>query len=117
MISTKSLQVLVLSVAAVLVAMPAAASASKAETFRNGKSWYGVPNSAEAATRVIDVKSAKEINVDCGETITFKNGDKKFTWRFDVAGHHNVDLRKIAPAGFTSEKLMVYVSANVFERN
>lgn len=117
MISTKSLQVLVLSAAAVLVAMPAAAAASKAESFPNGRSWYGVPNSAESATRVIDVRTTKAINVNCGETITFKNGDKQFTWRFDVANHRAVDLRKVAPADFTSEKLTVYVSTNVFERN
>lgn len=117
MISTKSLQVLVLSAAAALFTLPAVAAASNADTFSNGRSWYGVPNSAGAATRVIDVKSTKAINVDCGETVTFQSGDKKFTWRFDVVSHRAVDLRKVAPADFTNEKLMVYVSANVYERN
>ena len=55
-------------------------------------------------------------NIKCGDTITFRSGDKTFTWKFDVAGHRAVDLQKIAPAGFTKQPLMVYVSRNDAER-
>ena len=112
---TKSLTITAVAVAALLSASEALAS--KPETFANGRSWYGVPNSAEVATQVVDVKSTSAINVNCGDTVTFRSGDKSFSWRFDVASHRAVDLRKIAPAGFAVEKLMVYVSPSVYERN
>jgi hypothetical protein len=116
MSSIKSLSIVALLFGAYL-ATPAALAAAQAETFANGRSWYGVPNNPEVASRVVDVNSTDAINIECGETVTFRNGDKSFTWRFDVANHRAVDIRKVAPASFASKKLMVYVSPNDFERN
>ena len=94
-----------------------AALAAQSETFANGRSHFGVPNTADQATKVVDVKSTKYINLDCGETVTFRNGDKTFTWRFDLVNHGQVDARKVAPAGFMTEPLMVFVRPNEYERN
>lgn len=92
------------------------ATALTSETMRNGKSVYGVPNAAQAADRVVDVQKVKRLNVHCGETVTFQNGAERFTWRFDVVGHRTVDLKKVAPAGFTAERFLVHVSPNQYER-
>ncbi len=94
-----------------------AALASKPESFANGRSWYGVPNSPEQARQVVDVKGTQAININCGDTVTFKNGEKTFTWRFDSVNHGRVDARKVAPAGFMAEPLMVYVRPSEYERN
>lgn len=110
---TPTLRRLALATAvAASLALPAAA-----ERFANGKSWYGAPSSAEVATQTVDVKSAKRLNVRCGDTVTFRNGEQRFSWRFDVLNHQVVDLRKIAPAGFTAEPLRIYISSNVYERS
>lgn len=110
----KSMTLTAVAVGALLSA--SAALASKPETFANGRSWHGVPSSAEIASQVVDVKSAQAINVKCGDTVTFRSGEKSFSWRFDVLNHRAVDVRKIAPAGFMTDKLMVYVSPSEYER-
>ncbi len=86
-------------------------------TLANGKSVYGAAASASQAAKVVDVASAGTLNVDCGETVTFRNGDKSFSWKFDVVGHRVVDLQAIAPAGFSSKPMKVYVARNDGERN
>ncbi len=116
MSSIKSLSAIAILIGA-YVGAPAAFAAAQPETFANGRSWYGVPNNPELASRVVDVNSPDGINIECGETVTFRNGNKTFTWRFDVVNHQAVDIRKIAPAGFSNKKLMVYVSPNDFERS
>ncbi|MBN8506938.1 MAG: CzcE family metal-binding protein, partial [Burkholderiales bacterium] len=78
MSSIKSLSIVALLFGAYL-ATPAALAAAQAETFANGRSWYGVPNNPEVASRVVDVNSTDAINIECGETVTFRNGDKSFT--------------------------------------
>ncbi len=92
------------------------AFAASDETYANGRSIYGVPASQGAESKVLDVANTKFANIKCGDTVTFRSGDKTFTWKFDVAGHRAVDLQKIAPAGFTKQPLMVYVSRNDTER-
>ena len=111
----KSFVVATLSAAALLSAT--ASLASKPDTFPSGRSHFGVASTSEQATKVVDVRSTKYINIECGETITFRNGDKSFSWRFDVVNHGTVDAQKVAPAGFMTEPLMVYVRPNDYERN
>lgn len=60
--------------------------------------------------RVINLDTQKSANVDCGETVVFLKGGQRFAWKFDTPTHAAVDLRTIAPAGFTDSKTMVYVS-------
>lgn len=92
------------------------AFAASDETFANGRSIYGVPANQSADASVLDVAKAKFANIQCGDIVTFRSGDKTFTWKFDVAGHRAVDLQKIAPAGFATQPFMVYVSRNDTER-
>lgn len=93
-----------------------AAFAAGDHTLMNGQSVFGVPTSADRSAKVLDVNTAKSMEIKCGDVVTFRNGDKAFTWKFDVIGHRTVDLQTIAPAGFTSKPLMVYVERNESER-
>ena len=45
-------------------------------------------------------RTPRALNVRCGDTVTFVNGAKKFSWKFDTASHGAVPLAKIAPADF-----------------
>lgn len=93
------------------------ATAAMDSTMTNGKSVYGAVAPASQAAKVVDVNKASTLNIDCGETVNFRNGDKSFSWKFDVVGHRVVDLQAIAPAGFSSKPLKVYVARNDGERN
>lgn len=111
-----------ISTSAVVVSLLIAAGAAQAASFNNdrmynGKSVHGEAVAAPQNARVVNVEAGKALNVNCGEVVTFQNGGKTFSWKFDSAGHRAVDLRAIAPAGFTDKSLMVYVSRNEAERN
>jgi len=94
-----------------------ATAAMDPATMPNGKSVYGAAATQSQTTKVVDVGSANILNVNCGETVTFRSGDKSFSWKFDVVNHRVVDLQAIAPVGFSSKPLKVYVARNDFERN
>jgi len=94
-----------------------ASAAIGSTTLLNGKSVHGAVASASQAAKVVDVRSANTLNIDCGETVTFRSGDRSFSWKFDVVGHRVVDLQAIAPAGFSSKPLKIYVARNDSERN
>ena len=94
-----------------------ASAAMNTSTLANGKSVYGAAASASQTARVVDVSAASTLNIDCGETVTFRSGDMSFSWKFDVVGHRVVDLQAIAPAGFSSKPLKVYVARSDGERN
>ena len=113
--SIKKLTGVALIVAAALTSTAAFAAGS--HTLMNGKSVFGIPTSADSSAKVLDVNTTKSMEVICGDVVTVRNGDKTFTWKFDVIGHRTVDLQKIAPAGFTSKPLMVYVERNESERS
>ena len=94
-----------------------ATAAINTTTLANGKSVYGAAATASQTDRSVDVSAASILNIDCGETVTFRSGDKSFSWKFDVVGHRVVDLQAIAPAGFSSKPLKVYVARSDGERN
>lgn len=104
--------------AGLLIAAGAAQAGQQAShLMANGKSVHGSEVVAQAGTaKVVNVDDRKALNVNCGETVTFRKGDKSFSWKFDSANHTAVDLRTIAPAGFADKPLMVYVSRNEAER-
>ncbi|RRR99975.1 hypothetical protein EIP75_23320 [Aquabacterium soli] len=84
----------------------------------NSGDSYGVAvSSTTAATKTVDVSSLKRpyINVRCGDVVVFRNGDRSFTWKFDVKGHRTFDLAKVAPQGFVTSPLKVYVAGNDLE--
>ena len=93
-----------------------AAFATGKQNLMNGNSVFGVPAAASNSSKVLDVATTQSTNVICGDVVTFRNGAKTFTWKFDVVSHRMVDLQKIAPAGFTSKPLLVYVERNEYER-
>jgi hypothetical protein len=84
----------------------------------NSVASYGVAvNSTATATKTVDVSSLKRpyINVRCGDVVVFRNGDRSFTWKFDVKGHRTFDLAKVAPQGFVASPIKVYVAGNDLE--
>lgn len=91
-------------------------SAQTTERLMNGNSIYGVPFAGQKTDFVVDLDSRKAINIECGQTVQFRQGGKTFAWKFDVVGHRAVDLSKIAPAGFSSMPFKVYVDKNEGER-
>jgi hypothetical protein len=94
-----------------------ASAAMDNTTLANGKSIYGSSAPASQAGKVVDLNaSGQALNIECGEAVTFRNGDKSFSWKFDGVGHRVVDLQAIAPAGFSSKPLKVYVARNDGER-
>jgi len=123
-ISTRSFRSLgVLSVLATLTLAAAqaaapVASANAGSTLNNGRSVHGVASAAQP-DRVVDLAkvASGELNIVCGETVQFRNGDKTFAWKFESVGHRAVDLRALAPAGFTDRPLWVFVERNDGERS
>lgn len=102
--------------AAVIAMGTLSAGVAQADTMWNGQSVYGRSVTADASTKVVDLASAKALNVTCGDVVTFVNGSQRFTWRFDTVSHRAVPLAKVAPAGFGATQQVVYVSRNSMER-
>ncbi|MCH7345295.1 CzcE family metal-binding protein [Pelomonas sp. CA6] len=105
------------ALAALATAASLAQAATPSPTFANGRSIYGVPTQGDAGARVVDVNQVRQLNVVCGDVVTFRNGEQRFSWKFDVASHAPVDLQRIAPAGFAAQNLRVYVQRNDLEMN
>jgi hypothetical protein len=51
-----------------------------------------------------------------GESVTFRSGGQLFTWTFNGLDRRAVDVSKIAPAGFPTKPLVVYVGLNPANR-
>lgn len=94
----------------------AVAGAQAGDRLYNGQSVHGRSVEQPQHARVVDVDAHKTLNVNCGDTVTFRKGSQSFSWKFDTVGHGAVDLRAIAPAGFSDKKLMIYVSRSEGER-
>lgn len=94
-----------------------AATGANGEHLMNGRSVYGSAAPASSSVKEVNVNQLDSLNVNCGDTLTFRQGEKSFTWKFDVISHRIVDLQKIAPAGFVDKPLLVYVDRNDSERN
>lgn len=107
---------LVLALVAALVG--GAANAATGDLMHNGRSAYGDPAPAEAAVRVVDLTtvSKNSIDVECGDVVSFRNGDKTFTWKFEPVNHSAVKLSKVAPDGFASKDFTVWVRGNESEK-
>ncbi len=101
---------------AATLAMTAGIAFAAGDTLMNGKSRFGQPVAEAQGARVFDATTAKSLNVRCGDTVTFVNGVKKFSWKFDTTNHGAVPLAKIAPADFGAVASTVYVSRNDSER-
>lgn len=99
-----------------LMSVTAAQATPLQESMFNGRSVYGVPASAQQASKVVDVDKVSAVNVECGETVVFRKDEQSFAWKFDTVGHRAVNLAKIAPKEFAGKPLTVYVSPNEAER-
>lgn len=102
--------------AALLAALAAAAFSANADTFMNGESFYGTPTAATAYARQVAVGSRATMNVDYDGVVTFTNEGRSFTWRFNGLDDRPVDITKIAPAGFPTKPLTIYVAPNPWNR-
>ncbi|WP_298856807.1 CzcE family metal-binding protein [uncultured Aquimonas sp.] len=87
-----------------------AAAAAGPDTFRNGQSYYGQVAATAAMGKTVDLGSTKYLNVEYGETITFRNAGRQFSWTFNGLDRRSVDVSKIAPPGFTSKPFVVYIA-------
>lgn len=99
-----------------LAALAATAFTAHADTFRNGESFYGTPTAATAYARQVPLGSRATMNVEYGSVITFMNEGRSFTWQFNGLDHRPVDITKIAPAGFPTKPLIIYVAPDPFNR-
>jgi len=102
--------------AALLATLAAATFSTHADTFRNGESFYGAPTAATAYARQVTLGSRTTMNVGYGSVITFTNEGRSFTWQFNGLDHRPVDITKIAPAGFPTKPLIIYVAPDPFNR-
>ena len=67
--------------------------------------------SAVAGRTITVTGETKWVNVEHGEVIRFVSNGQEFTWYFDgLAQPQPFDLAQIAPAGFTAQRVAVYVS-------
>lgn len=94
------------------IAGAAQAATGGTDGMLNGKSIHGEAVAATPKARVVNVDTGKAINVNCGDVVTFQSAGKSFTWKFNSAVHRALDVRDIAPQGFTDKKQLVYVSRN-----
>jgi hypothetical protein len=105
-------------IAAVLVLGSASVMAHDNKREAASKGWLGKPVAeASTAAKTVDVTKVKAFNVDCGDVVTFRNGAKSFTWKFEVPNHGRVDLKAIAPADFNAPAVFIYVSRAESERS
>ncbi len=73
----------------------------------------GTPAQGVLAARVIKLGAgSKYLNVNRGEIVTIVNGEKAFTWRFDMVSMPSLELAKIAPRDFGTGHLRVYVAVD-----
>mmetsp|Transcript_16935 Transcript_16935/g.31861 ORF Transcript_16935/g.31861 Transcript_16935/m.31861 type:complete len:135 (+) Transcript_16935:193-597(+) len=102
--------------AALLATLAAATFSTHADTFRNGESFYGTPTVATTYARQVTLGSRATMNVDYDSVVTFTNEGRSFTWQFNGLDHRPVDITKIAPAGFPTKPLIIYVAPDPFNR-
>lgn len=108
------------STAAIAMALALVAASATAGDRRatSAPSSYGVAvvgPTVPAQTVDVSKLQRSHVNVRCGDVVVFRNGDRSFAWKFDVIGHRAIDLAKIAPQGFSTKPLKVYVASNDFE--
>jgi hypothetical protein len=82
----------------------------------NGQHMYGQPTTQETPVRVVDLAATDRINVAYGESVVFRSGTQQFSWTFNGLDRRSFDVSQIAPAGFTSKPIVVYVGRNPLYR-
>lgn len=100
-------------------AMPAAAQANPAApqraavvpAWKNPISLYGQPAAVAEATRTIDLAQAGGwINLETGETVAFRSGDRIAAWSFAPAvRHRTVQLSQLLPELPQADTVRLYL--------
>lgn len=87
-------------------------TAQAAQNYSN--TVFGAAAPASSADTHIDISKGKRaVNVVDGETVEFTKDGKSFTWHFDtLANSPELNLSAIAPRGFDSGSVKVYVDVN-----
>jgi hypothetical protein len=74
---------------------------------------FGAAATAGSADHTIELKAGtKWVNVTCGETVRFTEGDKSFTWHVLTFHGGPFNLSSIAPKDFDAKGVRVYVAAD-----
>ena len=99
-----------LATASVALVMACAWPASQAQSvdFRLGSAI----EASHAQRSIIIVADTRWANAKHGESIRFVSGASEFGWKFDGTVS-NLDLSKLAPAGFLARPFTVYVASPV----
>jgi hypothetical protein len=103
------------SIALVSISLLAAAASMNAQAKGTtaSSSDYGSVAPSDAAERVIVLTpSTKWINVTNGETVSFIENGKKFTWDFNSYDSVSLKLSTIAPKELGYPNVRVYVAPN-----
>ena len=100
-----------------MAVVSAAASATESDIFNNGQSFYGQPSRGTVGARGINLAIAGSLNVEYGETVTFRRGGQQFSWIFNGFDRMSVSITKIAPKEFSNSALVVYVGQDSLTRN
>ncbi|WP_232245677.1 MULTISPECIES: CzcE family metal-binding protein [Delftia] len=98
-----------------IAAITLVASQAQANTFPNGKSYYGSPAPA-GNYRTVDLSQKGPINIVCGETVNFTSQGQTFAWRLSSIQHNRVAVSNFAPAGFDTQGRAVYITPGEHER-
>ena len=64
----------------------------------------------QVRVRSLESSTRRHPGVEYGETVTFRNEGKQFT--FVGLDLHSVDVSRIAPAGFAARPLVIYIPKN-----
>jgi hypothetical protein len=101
------------SIALVSISLLAAAVSMNAQAATTNPSDYGSVAPSSAAKRVIVLTpSTKWVNVANGETVSFIENGKKFTWDFNSYDNVSLKLSTIAPKELAYPNVRVYVAPN-----
>jgi len=102
--------------AATVLALGPLAVLAHAGEARNNQ-MFGSAAPAAAATRVIAISAAGDINVNQGDVVQFNIDGKSFTWQFDtLRPDDRFVLSAIAPGGVETHGVYVYVAPNPLYR-
>lgn len=102
------------AIAAIASAAIGSANANSLSTFPDGQSFFGQAASMSNSARSVDVSGRRYVNVDFGETISFRSNGKVFTWTFNGFDRRAVRLNQIAPDGFATSDMMIYIGPNPY---
>ncbi|WP_296947898.1 CzcE family metal-binding protein [uncultured Massilia sp.] len=106
------------TLAAVAILSLSCAAAGAAPLRADAAGW-GMPAADAAAGRTVVLRDgARYLNVSDGETVRVVHDGRSFTWTFSAPGRDGVvALDRVAPQGFDTMPVRVYVAPNPLYTN